>query len=872
MSHVILFDEFNSETVREIGGKGLNLCQLRQQGFEVPDGFCVTVAAFDAMCRANPTVESAIANWVQGDDATADLTAAWDAATIPSEILKSIGTVLLALGDEDVFAVRSSAVVEDSAQHSFAGQFATKLGISGVGDVCAALKECWASLFNETLRQHLRADDFGADDVRMAVVVQRMIRPRSAGVMFTVDPLSQDHTRLRIEANYGLGETLVSGEITPDSIVIDKSYGNIVDQQIAEKTQYLEYTQDGLVTSEVNKGEQGVSCLSATDIATLTAAAHKIEAWAGRPQDIEWAFDGPTLHIVQSRDITTLSDIDSALFTPELIDGVWTRENMDERYEKVATPFTISTLYPGLEKGLEATFNRIGIFPDDAFGPVIRVFYGRPYLNKTQAAHALKGIHVDNTQMESVLGDRGKVGFNPRLPLIGLGVLRMIKKSSGEWAKFQREFLDPLQHADETELATCDLTQLHQKLDGQLSIMDQYWVLHMLNVRSADFCQKILQALLEHVYPDKEVAFEIFCRLSSGFTENITFESDSAVYHMSRTVLEHPKLKGLLLAGNIRAFTTALHNDPAGAAILSSFDDLIAKFGYKLSNQEFADPQWRDDPEMVWRHIAAAMGSMERDPKVRLLEKKEDRLRAYDEVLAKFKGPIGWMLRPVFKWVYRKMCAYIPSRENDQFQLGLVFYNTKRTAHHMGERLMAFGALDTVGEIFLLERARIPKSDVDVDVADLKAYVSRQKERFATYQVMDIPFTINDPLVADAASEDGWTGYGVSKGTVTATSKIAHDPSELGALRDGDILVTHSTNPAWTPAFSRLGGLVTEAGGLLSHGAIMAREYNIPAVLGVRGITKAVTSGDTIHVNGTLGRVHVEPQESNKKALDIAAE
>jgi rifampicin phosphotransferase len=855
-AHILPFDAHQNETAREIGGKGLNLCRLRRSGFRVPPGFCVGVSAFDAMLAANPALAAAIGDWFAGHASRQTVLAAWEAAVWPEALSQALDMGMAGLDPAQPLAVRSSAVVEDSAQFSFAGQFDTRLGVAAGDALRRALKACWASLCSETLRQHAADHGLQREDLRMAVVVQTMIRPRAAGVLFTVDPMGQDRGRLRIEASYGLGEALVSGDITPDSLVVDKTTGAVVAREIAHKASQLRFEGGAVVDQPVPEDLRDACSLGEADIGKLTQEARRIEAWAGKPQDIEWAFDGEDLYIVQSRDITTLADIDSALFTPQAITGAWTRENMSERFYKVNTPFTISTLYPALEKGLAATFSRIGI-PDDraSFGPLIRVFYGRPYLNKSLVAHALKGVKVDKTQMEAVLGQRENIGFNPRLPLIAVGVLRMISQGYKDWEAFQREELDPLVIPSEAQLGRQSLPELRRALDAQLKVFERYWVVHMINVRCADFSQKIMRMLLGRVHATPEEAFDAFCRLSSGFAENITFDSDAQLHRISRLILDRPPLARALGSGSHAAFERALADDPAGAQIRACFDSFIERFGNKLEHQEFHERQWRDDPALVWQHIAAAMKAQDENPKARVLAKAKDRERAYAQTLARFKGPRGFLLRPAFSFVYRRMCDYIPARENDQFHFGKLVYVMRRTLVHMGKRLVEAGVLATEDDIFFLELQKIPLSAQGA--ADLKGYVARQRALFARYEAMDIPHDINgDAKPAQAADAlAGWTGYGVSKGIVTATASIAHEPSELNAVGNGHVLVTHSTNPAWTPAFGRIAALVTESGGMLSHGAIMAREYGIPAVLGVRGATSLIASGEAITVNGSQGHV-----------------
>jgi pyruvate,water dikinase len=854
--HILRFDDHRHETAMEIGGKGLNLCRLHRSGFPVPPGFCVRVSAFDDMLAANPSLGATLDGWFAGRESASAVRAVWHTAAWPEALSQAIDLAVADLDPAEPLAVRSSAIVEDSAQFSFAGQFDTRLGVRGGDAVRRALLDCWASLCNPTLLRHALEHGLERHELKMAVVVQTLIRPSVAGVLFTVDPLSQNRERLRIEASYGLGEALVSGSITPDSIVVDKPSGQVVEQVVARKTSQLRYADGMVVDQPVPETLRDAPSLSALDIAQLTERALRIEAWAGRPQDIEWAFDGVRLCIVQSRDITTLADTDSALFTPPVIAGTWTRENMAERYYEANTPFTISTLYPALETALETYFRRVGIRADTAtFGPLIRVFHARPYLNKSLVAAALKGIKVDNTQMEAVLGKRRNVGFNPRLPLIGIGVLRMIARSYSEWEAFQREVLDPLVTPSEPELAALAFPELRRSLDAQLQMFDRYWVVHMANVRCADYCQKILRMILGTVHASEEEAFDAFCRLSAGFADNITFDSDSELHRIARLLRQQPRLAAALRGGSHAAFQRALAADPAGRDIAARFDRFIERFGFKLVHQEFHDRQWRDDPELVWRHIAAAMDAGNEDPKSRVLAKVAEREQAHAATLARLKGPLGLVLRPVFNFIYRRTCDYVPARENDQFHFGKLVYLMRRTLVHMGRRLVAAGALADADDIFFLELGKIPA--VAEGAADLKRYVARQRALFARLETMNVPHDINggtEPAHANQA-QAGWAGHGVSTGTVTATARIAHEPSELKEVGHGEVLVTHSTNPAWTPAFGRIAALVTESGGMLSHGAIMAREYGIPAVLGLRGATSLIASGDTITVHGGEGRV-----------------
>ena len=871
MQFIKHFSEINDGDLSRVGGKGLNLGKLTRAGFRVPQGFCVTTDAYLFSIQNLPE---------QNANSIKDL-------VLAPELVAEIRTAHEKL-QTDTVAVRSSATAEDLADASFAGQQDTFLNVQS-DELLDALKACWASLWSERAIAYREAQGIVNDGLAMAVIIQEMCEADVSGVLFSVSPFNQSVSV--IESNWGLGESVVSGAITPDSFQVSRETGAVLEKTIATKR---EMVTDGGV-SDVPDAKQDVPSLTDAQLKELTALGLGVESHYEQPMDIEWALADGEFVLLQARYITTpVSGRDAVALgksaeTPKLrpssknplrkfpmvsesesveklrqgeiqrLEGcvdpygtVWCHHNIAEVLP-VPLPMTWSIISKFMSGtgGLGEAYRSLGFYPSkrvDNEG-ILDLICGRIYVNLNREAelhfagfpfahdfNALKE-HPQQAMYAQAVPDitRSRASFWLKLPLhvvrMSKAEMRLRRCRSDFDQVLTAEIFPAFQSAVETErdISYADLS------DAELVEKFQRWCVKTLDnfapkaltaTLLAGFSLQRLAAALQKC-TDEAAAKSIVNRLISGLSGNLTVETNEKLQEIA--------------AGDL------------------ALNDFLKDYGHRgVDEFELAAPRWREDTTYLEQIVSgfqrdavtspAELGG-ETPPLRPSLSKRESAERELSELM-KDKGRLRKQIESELDFTRR----YMPFRETAKFYLMLGYEQMRRVLLELDCRY----GLD--GGIFYLVPDELQHLIDGKAFGDVIARRKMERDLMLQIEMPDVIFSdaldqIGAPLATEAA--ETYRGVGVSAGIASGKARVLLKPSEA-RLSDRDyILVCPSTDPAWTPLFLHAAGLVMERGGILSHGAVVAREYGVPAVANIPNATRYITDGQMLQIDGNTGTVSI---------------
>lgn len=805
MEFVMSLRDLDREDVAIAGGKGANLGELVRAGLQVPDGFLVTTEAY---ARVVNLLDLKIADGVAGGDGVA-IRASVEAAAMPADIQAAIADAYTALGSGPV-AVRSSATAEDLPGAAFAGQQDTYLNIIGEAAVLDAVRRCWGSLWTD--RAIAYRDRIGIEqaEVKIAVVVQRMINAEIAGVMFTADPVSGDRKTILVDASRGLGEAVVSGLVTPDHYVLDDT-GNVRDFQQGRREVVIRSAAAGGVVREAG-GTEDAQSLSDSVLAELAQLGTTIARQFGRPQDIEWAYADRRVWLLQARPMTALPPPPLKLNARQRLLGSVLLDYVPVR----PYPIDMSTWVPygpaGLMARVVGTFGLRdafeGFLPEDEYGVVDRFVPLAPrptprlLLTPWRIATLAHRYHparwTDDPRFAAFL--------NHVRSLAAQDLMTM----RWPWLKtIPRQALDLI-----TPIGDLRIDYLPGTM---LSLLRLFIVLRLLG-RSA-----LLANLL--------------------VTQTRTSDANHALEALADRARDHPDLYdavSTLDPNQLAAFPT----------FEAAFSAYLAEYGHRETVTPIlvTPPTQRDAPDTVLALIKVLAAEPPRPP--------EDHERVLHELLQHPLLRSGRRRARVTHWVEAAR-AGVAFREDSHFYFLLPLPILRRSLLEMGRRLRDVGLLKKPEDVFHLRLEELEAINDPTTLEDperLRAAVrtrSARREELAGVRLIDPAAVFPQRDAGDALI----TGTPASSGSATGPVRLIHGPAEFGRLAAGDVLVCPYTNPAWTTLFQLAAAVVVDTGGLGSHAAIVAREYGIPAVMGTGTGTTTLTDGQLVTVNGSTGRV-----------------
>lgn len=817
----------------EVGGKAASLFRMLQLGLRVPPFFVITAAAHRT--SANGKVEAALRTEIV-------------------QALQRLG------GDSSAYAVRSSGLAEDSADFSYAGVFETILDVRGPNDVIAAIERCWAS-HRSAIAAAYREQRGVVDDAAMAVVVQQMVVADWAGVSFSADPLTQSLSVAVINAAPGLGEALVSGHVNPEEIRLDAHTGRIIDRRIPDNAPpFPDKWRD----------------------AVLQVTRHAAQA-SGFPQDLEWAIQGDALYLLQSRPITTLTGVfhNRALEpwqadgTPDAPDRVWTRAYADE----IWTP-PVSPLFYDIQNLTAVTAGQVRSGGDDAPLPsdIFKYYRAASYMDSAVLVR-LYASQPPVARLPSLLA-LFPPEFRPTLataPWNWRGALRRLWRFEVEHGERRgvtrnHRFLErswPAFVAEGQRLGDVDLS----KLDGAAleQHLGQVWALAgsvgaECEVAVLYYAQDIKLLLSGLLGRWCDVGEDGHGEVSAGLDDSITVAEADAIWSIAESI-RRAGGAAIVLARDSSWESFRQSADEAKLAhVRADFEAFLYTHRHRGANyKDLIHQRWADDPELLWSHVLAFVEAppQSRRPRDANAASAQRRRDAQKRFLARPRGAFAFVKRFALRRLFRWNEIYSGLRDNHRFYYDYVWWLVRRVYAEHGRRLAAESLLAKGEDVFFLVRSEIEalRTAALSSSAAAERIAVRRSEWQQTRLKPPAKFLrrgyVPDQQDTTAASSRSLQGLAASAGQVTGRARVIYDIHGLSMVKTGDILVTRQTDPGWTPAFSRLGGLVLETGGVLAHGASLCREYGLPCVTAVENALSVIADGDLIALDGGSGRVSI---------------
>ncbi|MET0626411.1 MAG: rifamycin-inactivating phosphotransferase [Pyrinomonadaceae bacterium] len=862
-SYVLDFEEIDRTQVAFVGGKGAHLGELsRLEGVRVPAGFCVTTDAFRRVMAEAPSIDDRLERLsrLKPDDReairalSADVRRILEGIAIPDELAAAITRPLTRLGERAAYAVRSSATAEDLPTASFAGQQDTYLNVVGPADVLRHVSRCWAARFTERAVTYRLRNGFDQRKVHMAVVVQRMVFPQAAGILFTADPVTGNRKVASVEAGFGLGEALVSGMVNAD--VYKVRDGEVIVRTIATKQLAIHASPEGGTQERAVEPElQAKPALTDAQVVRLAEMGRRIEAHFGRPQDIEWCLTDDDFHIVQSRPITTLFPI------PERTDrenhvyiSVGHQQMMTDPMKPLGLSFwQMTTPRPMAEAGgrLFVDVTRVLASPASRAG----------FLEMLGKSDPLIG-----DALQTVL-DRGD--FIPSLPDEGAGWVppgsasapvetdpaiptELIGRSEASIAAAQRD----IRGKSGSALLDFILADIQEMKRVQFDPRSMQVI--MAGMEATWWLNDQLQAWLG----EKNAADT----LTQSVPNNVTSEMGLALLDVADVIRPHPEVVAFLQHVEDDDFLDELPTLAGGLEARDAIRGWLDKYGMRgVGEIDITRPRWSERPTTLVPIILGNIRNFEPGAGGRRFEQGLLEARKKEqELLERLRAlPDGERKAEETKRMIDRVRTFAGYREYPKYGMVSRYFVYKQALMEEAERLVQSHALREKEDIFYLRFEELHDVVRTNQVDD--QLIRRRKDAFRSYQALTPPRVLTSDGEAVAGSyrrEDlpagALVGLAVSAGTIEGRARVVLDMAEA-ELEPGDILVTAYTDPSWTPLFVAIKGLVTEVGGLMTHGAVIAREYGLPAVVGVEYATRLIRDGQRIRVHGTDGYVEILP-------------
>ncbi|MFC9432173.1 rifamycin-inactivating phosphotransferase [Nocardia sp. NPDC057030] len=860
MGYVLGFGEIDRTQVAMVGGKGANLGELsRVDGVEVPAGFCVTTAAFERV--VGPAIEDRLAELarLEPEDRAAigalseQIRQTIEGLPIPDDIAAEIIGAHARLGAEGAYAVRSSATAEDLPTASFAGQQDSYLNVVGPAAILDHVSRCWGSLFTERAATYRLRNGFGHTPVQMAVVVQRMVFPRAAGVLVTADPVTSDRTVVSIDAGFGLGEALVSGLVNAD--VYQVRDGTIIGKTIATKKLAVEPAPDGgTEVREIAEERRDEPVLADAEVLRLARLGRRIEAHFGSPQDIEWCLDGDDIRIVQSRPITTLFPIPAAA---DAENHVYVSVGHQQMMTDAMKPLGISLWQMTSRAPMRDAGGRLFVDVTKALSS--------PKTSAGVAAALGKSDPLMGDALQTVI-DRGFVRQVPEpvsaatppptpAPIetdAGL-VTELIAASEASYAALTRD-IQAVSGPDLLDFIRSDIPELQRVLFTPLG-------LQVINAAmDASFW---LNDRLSEWLGEKNAADA----LTQSVPGNVTSEMGLALLDVADVIRPHPEvvayLRKIEQTGDDH-FLAELAEYEGGQEVRAALEDFLGKYGMRCAGEiDITRPRWTERPATL---VPTILGNIKNFGPGAGRELFEAGLRDAEqtklEVLHRLRAlPDGERKAEETERMIDRVRTFSGYREYPKYRMVSRYFVYKQALLREAESLVAAGVLGEPEDIFYLRFDEL--AEVVRTRSASAELIDERKAAFRTYQTLTAPrvLTSDGETVTGAYRRDdlpagALPGMAVSAGTIEGRARVVADIAQADLDAD-DILVTAYTDPSWTPLFVAIKGLVTEVGGLMTHGAVIAREYGLPAVVGVEHATELIRDGQRIRVNGTDGYVEL---------------
>jgi phosphoenolpyruvate synthase/pyruvate phosphate dikinase len=880
MSYLLHFQQIDKTKLTIVGGKGANLGELaRVDGVRVPEGFCVTTEAYkEIIARGDfggllDQLATLKADNRKGiSETSAKIRKMIEAIAIPEDIDQEITRNLEQLdepaspaGRRNAYAVRSSATAEDLPTASFAGQQDTYLNIVGKEAILKHTSKCWASLFTDRAVTYRIQNGFDHRKVHLAVVVQKMVFPEAAGIMFTADPVTSNRKVLSIDASFGLGEAMVSGLVNAD--VYKVRDGKVIDKRVSVKKLAIYALNDGgTKEQELSPEQQNKQALEDEQILSLERVGRKIEEHFGRPQDIEWCFADDRFYIVQSRPITTLYPI------PAHPDG---NREIQENHVYISVGHQQMMTDPmkplGLSFYLLLTRAPMRIAGGRLFVDVTPML-ASPVSREMMMETLRKAEPLTKDALTTIVEREGFIKSSPpdsnvvpppgpQAPITPIAIENdpaivsdLIRNTQASIEALKQK-IQPKSGADLLAFILEDMQELKKILFDPQS--------HRALMAGIDAASWINEKMYEWL--GEKNAADV---LSQSVPNNITSEMGMALLDIADVIRPYPEvidyLSRLQSGTKDDNFLDELVKFDDGQKIKDAINAFLNKYGMRCAGEiDIAKTRWSEKPAILVPMILSNIKNLEPGASKRKFEQGlQEALKKEEALLTRLKQlPDGEQKAGETKRMIDLVRTFAGYREYPKYAMISYYFIYKQALLREAGQLVKANVIHDKEDIFYLsfeelhEVVRTRKLDYEV--------ISKRRDEYKVFERLTPPRVITSDgeiITSMYRREDlpagAIAGLAVSSGSIEGRARVILNMEDAD-LDEGDILVTTFTDPSWTPLFLSIKGLVTEVGGLMTHGAVIAREYGLPAVVGVENATRLIKDGQRIRVNGTDGYVEI---------------
>ena len=838
-------------TLEMVGGKGMSLSKLLTAGIPVPEGFHVTTTSYKIFVEKNhiqPQINKLLDgidsnNTRQLENVSTQIGVLFHNGEMPQEVSDAIKTAYAALGNIAV-AVRSSATAEDLPDASFAGQQETYLNIQGENEVLDAVKRCWASLWTARAIAYRVKNDIKQEVVALAVVVQKLAFSDASGVMFTLNPINGRRSEMIVNAAWGLGESVVSSLVTPDTIVVDKNAERIVSYEVANKEIMTVRNSDG--TEEIPTPEQlrKKHALTRNQVMRLTQLGKKIEKYYEMPMDVEWALEKDKLYIVQARPITVLPP---EWTLPEK-DVIYTKGSLAEHLPNPVTPL-FATL------GLEIVNRASALLWIDMFGKS-----AKKLLPENGAYTIINGyVYLSANSKPFLIAVKS---LSPR------SLRRALTNSVARWETARKEFEDVIKQWEEKPM---HMLNAHQIMEGIQTVFYGaciYFTRIQLTLPAASISETLFTKFFQGAA--RRAGITDTSVLLLGF-DTIALQSEKNLWDLSEWAKQNNTL-GFYLKSNpatkiAEDFKSSILPAEVSQEVWiewkSRINAYFKEFGCTAYEFDFAYATPQEILTPTFESIKAFLEEKGENPYSRQIAFEKRRKQAENEILQQIGGHRKKLFLKLLHWAQNTA----PMRENAIYLMGMGHPLIRRMLQEISERLLTGGAISHLDDIYWLTKTEletlITQLDKNIPLSNLSEAIPARQAEHDTFRGYVSPSQLpekNKKAVSHATQiqKDGkivLTGIGTSAGVVTAPACVLNSPADFEKFQPGSILIAVTTTPAWTQLFASASAIVTDIGGPLSHSSIVAREYGIPAVMATHTATRTIQNGQMITVDGATGEV-----------------
>ncbi|HYT28448.1 MAG TPA: phosphoenolpyruvate synthase [Ktedonobacteraceae bacterium] len=871
-SYVLGFQDIDQTKRMVVGGKGANLGELsKMEGIRVPDGFCISTEAFKSIIGETPSMNALLDQLAllkvedreKISELSGEIRRVIEGVAIPQDMHEEITRLLTRLGEKHAYAVRSSATAEDLPTASFAGQQDTYLNIIGKEAILKHISKCWASLFTDRAVIYRLQNGFDHRKVQLAVVVQKMVFPQAAGILFTADPVTSNRKVLSIDASFGLGEAMVSGLVNADIYKVRNGRdGKVIDKKISTKKLAIYALEDGgTKEQEIEPEMQNRQALTDEQILELGRIGRKIEEHFGHPQDIEWCLAEDTFYVVQSRPITTLFPIPEANDQENHVYiSVGHQQMMTDPMKPLGLSFFLLTTRAPMRKAGGRLFVDVT--------PMVASPANRQTLLDTMGQHdplmkdALMAIveredfiklsSADEKEQGPGRGNRviSTAGFRTQVENDPSIVSDLIQRSQTSIEELKRN----IQTKSRLELFDFILEDIH-RLQEILFDPQSHAVIMAAMDASSWIKEKMKEWLGEKNAADT---------LSQSVPNNITSEMGLALLDVADVIRPYPEVIEYLQHIKDDSFLDGLTELDGGREASDAIYAFLDRYGMRCAGEiDITKTRWSEKPITLIPMILTNIRNFEPGAGKRRFEQgRQEALQKEQEVLDRLKQlPHGEQKAEETKRMISLVRNFIGYREYPKYGMISRYFAYKQALLKEAEQLVQADVIHEKEDIYYLTFEEL-REVVLTKRLDYRI-IRKRKDEYKLYEKLTPPrvITSDGEIIAGEYKRENLpaeaiVGLAVSSGVIEGRARVILNMEDAD-LEDGDILVTSFTDPSWTPLFVSIKGLVTEVGGLMTHGAVIAREYGLPAVIGVERATKRIKDGQRIRVNGTEGYVEI---------------